>query len=97
MLFGIIGTRLGIKLLLSHDFINNDSSSKQNALVYGAGDAGRQLLLALENTEYFVVIGFLDDDAQLHGQIVLGQVVFSPSKLEKLINRKSVSFVFFAL
>ena len=86
MLFGIIGTRLGIKLLLSHDFINNDSSSKQNVLVYGAGDAGRQLVTALENSPEYKVVGFLDDNDKLHKQIILGQTIFSTNKLEKLID-----------
>ena len=97
LLFGIIGTRLGIKLLLTHDFINNDSSSKQNVLVYGAGDAGRQLVTALENSPEYKVVGFLDDNDKLHKQIILGQTIFSTNKLEKLIKRKSISLVFLAL
>ena len=43
------------------------------------------------------VVGFLDDNHQLHRQILLGKVIYSPSKLEKLIKTKNVNLVFLAL
>ena len=43
------------------------------------------------------VVGFLDDNRQLHRQILLGKVIYSPSKLEKLIKTKNVNLVFLAL
>ena len=66
-------------------------------LVYGAGDAGRQLVTALENSPEFKVVGFLDDNEQFHKQILLGQNVYSPAKLEKLVKSKDISLVFLAL
>ena len=60
---------------------------KKTVLVYGAGDAGRQLVTALENSPEFKVVGFLDDNDQLHKQILLGQTIFSPSKLESLVKK----------
>ena len=66
-------------------------------LVYGAGDAGRQLVISLENSPEFKVKGFLDDNIELHRQILLGQTVYSPSKIEKIIKNKGISLVFLAL
>ena len=66
-------------------------------LVYGAGDAGRQLVTALENSPEFKVIGFLDDNEQLHKQILLGKIIYSPLKLKKLIQKIDINIVFLAL
>jgi len=97
LFFGIISSRLGIKFILSFNFSSQKSSSKKNVLVYGAGDAGRQLVIALENSPEFKVIGFLDDNKQLHRQVLLGKIVYSPSSLEKLTQTRDFSFVFLAL
>ena len=66
LFFTIIGSRLGVKYIFT---INIKKNSKKKILIYGAGDAGRQLLIALENSLEFKVIGFLDDDEQLHSRV----------------------------
>lgn len=71
------------------------SSSK--ALIYGAGAAGRQLVSALENSNQFEVIGFVDDDKSLHSQILNGKGIFSPKDLEYLIKSKGISNVLLAI
>ena len=71
LFFAIMSTRLGIKYLLAFNI--NKNINKKNILVYGSGDAGRQLVFALENNPEFKVIGFLDDNEQLHGQVILAK------------------------
>ncbi len=93
MFFAIMSSRLGAKYILT----GKKYSNKKNILVYGAGDAGRQLVIALENSPEFKVAGFLDDNVQLHRQVVLGQTVYSPLKLEKLIQTKDITLIFLAL
>ena len=95
LFFAILTSRLGVKYL----FVGNFSfkENKKKVLVYGAGDAGRQLVTALENSPEFKVVGFLDDNEQFHKQILLGQTVYSPTKLEKLVKSKNISLVFLAL
>ena len=66
-------------------------------LVYGAGEAGRQLVASLENSPEFRVRGFLDDNEQLHRQVLIGKTVYSPLSLEKLIKSKDIRLVFLAL
>ena len=66
LFFAIISSRLIVKFLLSFDYNQNKIDNKKNVLVYGAGDAGRQLVIALDNSPEFKVIGFLDDNEQLH-------------------------------
>ena len=97
LFFAIISSRLGVKFLLTNDFGNENSYKKKKVLVYGAGEAGRQLVIALENSIDFKVIGFLDDNKELHRQVLLGQNVYSPKKLEELIKTQDITLVFLAL
>ena len=53
--------------------------------------------MALENSPEFKGRGFLDDNEQLHRQVLLGQTVYSPVKLKKIVQSKDISMVFLAL
>ena len=97
LFFAIMCSRLGVKYLFSKNISIKKSKNKKNVLVYGAGDAGRQLVIALENSPEFKVAGFLDDNPQLDGQVILNQTIHSPMILEKLIQSKEISLVFLAL
>ncbi len=97
LFFAVLSSRLGVKYLLGGDVDFKNTFNKKKVLVYGAGDAGRQLVTALENSPEFKVIGFLDDNPQLHKQILLGKIIYSPFKLKKLIQTKDISVVFLAL
>ena len=66
-------------------------------LVYGAGNAGRQLVSALENSFEMRVVGFLDDDDRLHGHVLNGQPIFSPDDLSELIESKGITHVLMAI
>ncbi len=97
LFFGIISSRLVIKYIYASSYNIKKSSNKKNVLVYGAGDAGRQLVIALENNPEFKVVGFLDNNINLHRQVLLGKTIFSPSNLEILVNTKNINLVFLAL
>ena len=96
--FMIIISRLSVKYLLTNGYtFKNKISKRRNVLIYGAGDAGRQLIIALENSPEFKVTGIIDDNQQFHRQVLLGQTIYSPSKLERLIEVKNINLVFLAL
>ena len=97
LFFAIISSRLGVKYLLTNSYNFRKDSNKKNVFVYGAGDAGRQLVISLENSLEFKVVGFLDDNSELHRQVLFGQTIYSTSNLEKLVITKDVSLVFLAL
>jgi FlaA1/EpsC-like NDP-sugar epimerase len=97
LFFLITSSRLTVKYFFNDRFSFRNSSNKKKILVYGAGNAGRQLVTALEMSLEYDVVGFLDDNRQLHRQILLGKVIYSPSKLEKLVKTKNVNSVFLAL
>jgi len=88
-------SRISIKFLFLTNF--KKSKNKTNVLIYGAGSAGRQLLTSLENNLEMKVVGFLDDDPQFHRQKILGQTVYDPLNIDKLINKKNVELVLLAL
>ncbi len=88
-------SRISIKFLFLSNF--KKTKNKSNVLIYGAGSAGRQLLTSLENNLEMKVVGFIDDDTQFHRQIILGQTVYDPLNIEKLVNNKSVDLILLAL
>jgi FlaA1/EpsC-like NDP-sugar epimerase len=97
LFFGIIISRLTVKFLLSKNLYFKKFSKKSNVLIYGAGSAGRQLMISLESNLEIKVVGFLDDDPQFHRQIISGQIVYNPSKIDKLINTKNIEIILLAL
>lgn len=66
-------------------------------LIYGAGNAGRQLAAAMANSHEMRVVGFLDDDDRLHGHVLNGQPVYRPSDLAELVESLNISDVLLAL
>jgi len=95
LFLSISATRTSIKFL----FLSNFKKSKNitNVLIYGAGSAGRQLLTSLESNLEMKVVGFLDDDPQFHRQKILGQTVYDPINIKKLINKKDIEITLLAL
>ena len=65
-----------------------------NALVYGVGSAGSQLLSILDSGNELNVMGFIDDDIKLRGQKLGGKTIYSPNDLQKLIKTKNIFFTF---
>ena len=95
LFLSISASRIFIKFLFLNNF--KKSKNKTNVLIYGAGDAGRQLLASLENNLEMKVVGFLDDNSQYHGQKILGQTIYNPLNINELINRKNIYLVLLAL
>lgn len=86
----VVGSRFMVKFLLWSPARKTYSSQ---VLVYGAGAAGAQLAKALQREGGKYVVGFLDDDATLHGRDVSGVRVYAPSDLANLIDRIGVQEV----
>lgn len=66
-------------------------------MIYGAGMEGRQLADALSNSREMRVVGFLDDDASMHGQMLNGKPVYKSSDLELLKKSLGVKVVLLAI
>lgn len=72
-------------------------ASLPQALIYGAGSAGRQLASAMTNSPEIRVVGFLDDDDRLHGHVLNGLPIHNPADLTEILNGTSISDVLLAL
>jgi FlaA1/EpsC-like NDP-sugar epimerase len=66
-------------------------------LIYGAGSAGRQLAAALKTSPELVVVGLLDDDDRLHGQVLNGLKIYNPAMVVDLVGKLRVTQVFLAI
>ncbi len=66
-------------------------------LIYGAGNAGRQLSAAIGNTSSMRVVGFLDDDPRLQGRVLNGLPIYRPNELIGLVSSLGIRDVLLAL
>ena len=73
------------------------SANKKKVLIYGSGEAGRQLAKSLVSSPQYHVVGFLDDDPSLQGFYFDGQKVHSPKNLGNLIEKYRVERVLLAM
>jgi FlaA1/EpsC-like NDP-sugar epimerase len=71
--------------------------SLPQALIYGAGGAGRQLASAMVNSPEIRVVGFLDDDDRLHGNVLNGLPIYNPVDLDEILAELPVTDVLLAL
>jgi FlaA1/EpsC-like NDP-sugar epimerase len=98
LFFAIVITRLFVKYIFSSNYpFKKKSQFLKKTLVYGAGRTGLQLASALANNNELKVVGFLDDDDRLHGQVLQGQEIYSPLKIADLTKSKEVQLVLLAL
>jgi FlaA1/EpsC-like NDP-sugar epimerase len=87
----ICGSRLFARWLFSEVENNN------NVLIYGAGDAGRQLSTALSQSKEYNPVGFIDDHRELHNHSINGLKVYYKDNLRHLINKKNIKEVLIAI
>jgi len=66
-------------------------------VIYGAGVSGRQLVTALSQSHEYRAFVFVDDDYYLHGTVIQGVHVHSPSIIRKLVSQHSVTKVLLAI
>jgi FlaA1/EpsC-like NDP-sugar epimerase len=95
LFLSVSATRILIKFLFLKNF--KKSKNKTNVLIYGAGSAGRQLLISLDNNPEMKVFGFLDDNPQFHRQKILGKTVYDPLKIDKLTNKNNIELILLAI
>lgn len=66
-------------------------------LIYGAGSAGRQLAAAIASSHEMRAVGFLDDDATLHGHVLLGLLIHNPMHLSTLLEDGNITDILLAV
>ncbi len=80
---------------LYHEQLRKESLP--HALIYGAGSAGRQLASAMSNSHEIRVVGFLDDDDRLHGQMLNGLTIYNPTDLAEVLSGTLITEILLAI
>ena len=91
----VAGSRFAAKQLLWPGM--TPQGTHRPVLIYGAGEAGAHLATALRRQASRRVVGFLDDNASLHGRDVAGVRVFSPTSLPVLVRQYGVREVILSI
>lgn len=97
------GVLLRISGLIYLELVESRRKTSKQVLVYGAGETGKTIALALKNQqsrgpERAKVIGFLDDDIRLKDKVIYGfKVLGDISRLERLLLKHEVNEVVVAI
>ncbi len=98
LLLGITFSRAFVRYWLGGMYLNAvNREHLPRVLIYGAGSAGRQLAAALKTSPDLVVVGMLDDDDRLHGQVLNGLKIYDPTAIMALVAKFRVTQVFLAI
>ena len=83
---------------LARGYFMRFSSGKQavRVAIYGAGQAGVQLVSAMRNVAHYIPVAFIDDKRELHGATIGGIKVYPPDQLPKLIKKREISEILLA-
>ena len=95
-------SRLTIRELLirsqgKHQKYLKENSDYDNVIIYGAGEAGQELLEGLKNSHKYHVVAYVDDDPQLTGAYLLGKKIHAADELLQLVDKLDVAQVFLAI
>ena len=93
LFLSIGGTRFAVRRL----FRNSYQKVKKLALIYGAGDAGRELYNLLLYNHQIQPVAFMDDNVAIQGMTIGGSQIYSNSSLEKVVKKYGIELVLLAL
>lgn len=91
-----------VRILASQVLGEHIASSKEleavpAVLIYGAGNSGQQLAASIRASGQSRVVGFLDDNVNLHKAQIAGIPVHGPHDLERLVKSHSINDVLLAM
>ena len=96
-IFVICGLRFAARWLLMSKKLTSNNSQYKKALIYGAGDAGVQLVSALEHSPEYKPVGFIDDSKELQNHQIMGLNIYSAEEISNVINKYKVDEILIAM
>ncbi len=93
---GLIGTSRFLVRDLLRERIRR-ALRRERVAIYGAGEAGAQLAMALSHNPELEPVVFIDDNPDLHGSRVAGLKVRRRSRLSRLIESEAITTVLLAM
>ena len=98
LFFAVGGSRAVVRFWIGELYqARLNKPNLKNAVIYGAGNSGLELLQALENNKELKVSCFLDDDKEKQGRVLLGRKIYSPDYLNLLTSKEHISYLLLAI
>ena len=87
----------GVRMLVRYYIGLLLDKNNESVLIYGAGSNGRQLSVMLKHAYRYRIRGFIDDNTKLHGTYLLGNKIFSPKDISKLVQKYNIKVILLAI
>ena len=87
----------GVRMLVRYYIGLLLDKNNESVLIYGAGSNGRQLSVMLKHAYRYRIRGFIDDNVKLHGTYLLGNKIFSPKDISKLVQKYNIKVILLAI
>ncbi|MFK7902505.1 MAG: polysaccharide biosynthesis protein [Nitratireductor sp.] len=92
-----VGARFLALTALRYSLSKEFNGPLKRVAVYGAGNAGMQLVELLKSDHQYDVVTIFDGNKNLDGVMMSGVGVASPSKMKKLIAKKKIETIYLAI
>lgn len=109
-LFIIVGSRVLARWLLRKIEVMNQAKNynfnldmgltkhrQAKVVIFGAGEAGRQLAVGLGQSNECILLAFVDDDINLRGRDLMGVTILSRSELVEFVKHHQVDDILLAI
>ena len=87
----------GARFFMLQLFHRHLSKTSKNVVIYGAGEAGRQLAKALKQAPEYTPRFFIDDNVSLAGQLINGLPVYSFKKAKNKLIEAQITTILLAI
>lgn len=87
----------GSRLIARALYSQSTKSSKLPVIVYGAGEAGRQLASSLQQGPTYRVVALIDDDPAFHETVLQGIKVYPASAIDCLKSKHQIKKILLAI
>ena len=88
-----LGARVGLKQI----YINYIATNKKSVAIYGAGEAGLQILNAISKGSDYLPKMFIDDDQKLVGRRIANINIYSMAQAEMLFTKYNIDVLLIAI
>lgn len=76
---------------------NRTVKDLSRVLIFGAGEAGRQLAVGLSQSKSCILLGFADDDPRLQGREIMSLPIVDPEQLVSFVAKNKVEDILLAV
>ena len=88
----IVGGRVAARM-----FLSRSNADREPVIIYGAGQAGAQLIAALVDGDDYLPVAIVDDNPKLYGQRIHELKVYPPEDLGQLIKTAAAKRILLAM